>query len=59
MLSDNILDYAKDALMNFIGGSRFNAVMKMCDAVAPGKLTEKPKLHVTQLSGLEPAFIEY
>ena len=49
VFSDNIMDYAKDGLLNFVGGccgtfpSHMAAVVRKCDGEAPHKLPELPK----------------
>ena len=63
IVSTNILDYAKDGLLNFVGGccgrfpSHINSVIKTCVGVALRKLPEYPMCPHMQLSGLDPAFI--
>jgi len=64
IFSTNILDYAKDGLLNFVGGccgtfpSHIAAVAKKCADQPPRKLPELPKYPYMQLSGLEPHFIK-
>merc|ERR1719265_1527241 len=56
----NLYDYAKDGLLNFVGGccgtfpSHIAALKKACEPCAPRKLPELPKFPLMQLSGLEP-----
>eukprot|EP00972_Heterocapsa_arctica_P013117 1926536-Heterocapsa_arctica.AAC.1 len=60
IFSNNILDYANDSLLNFVGGccgtfpSHIASVAKKCEGVAPRKPPEPPKYPKMQLSGLEP-----
>eukprot|EP00441_Pelagodinium_beii_P006521 CAMPEP_0197703102 /NCGR_PEP_ID=MMETSP1338-20131121/125262_1 /TAXON_ID=43686 ORGANISM="Pelagodinium beii, Strain RCC1491" /NCGR_SAMPLE_ID=MMETSP1338 /ASSEMBLY_ACC=CAM_ASM_000754 /LENGTH=1480 /DNA_ID=CAMNT_0043286995 /DNA_START=99 /DNA_END=4541 /DNA_ORIENTATION=- len=63
IFSNNILDYAKDGLLNFVGGccgtfpSHIAAVAKKVKDCPVRKLPELPKYPSMQLSGLEPCFI--
>jgi len=62
--ANNLYDYAKDGLLNFVGGccgtfpSHIAAVMKKVESCPPRKLVEQPKYPYMQLSGLEPALIK-
>jgi len=64
IFSTNIYDYAKDGLLNFVGGccgtfpSHIAAVAKKCEGVAPRKLPVLPKYPYMQLSGLEPCLVK-
>merc|ERR1719386_340066 len=64
IFSDNILDYAKDGLLNFVGGccgtfpSHIAAVAKKVKDCPTRKLPELPLYPTLQLSGLEPCFIK-
>merc|ERR1719443_1050164 len=63
IFSENILDYAKDGLLNFVGGccgtfpSHIAAVAKKVKDCPTRKLPELPQYPTMQLSGLEPCFI--
>eukprot|EP00931_Biecheleriopsis_adriatica_P110612 TRINITY_DN848_c0_g1_i8.p1 TRINITY_DN848_c0_g1~~TRINITY_DN848_c0_g1_i8.p1 ORF type:complete len:1076 (-),score=345.69 TRINITY_DN848_c0_g1_i8:269-3496(-) len=63
IFSTNILDYAKDGLLNFVGGccgtfpSHIAAVCEKVKECPVRKLPELPKYPSMQLSGLEPCFI--
>ena len=59
IFSNNILDYAKDGLLNF-GGDRCGTFSSHISAVAGcpvRKLPELPKYPSMQLSGLEPCLV--
>jgi len=61
--SDNMLDYAKDGLLNFVGGccgtfpSHIEALANKVRDSPARKLPELPKYPSMQLSGLEPCFV--
>jgi 5-methyltetrahydrofolate--homocysteine methyltransferase len=63
IFSTNIYDYAKDGLLNFVGGccgtfpSHIAAVAQKVKDCPPRKLPELPKYANMMLSGLEPAII--
>eukprot|EP00421_Protoceratium_reticulatum_P027546 CAMPEP_0168480066 /NCGR_PEP_ID=MMETSP0228-20121227/63798_1 /TAXON_ID=133427 /ORGANISM="Protoceratium reticulatum, Strain CCCM 535 (=CCMP 1889)" /LENGTH=496 /DNA_ID=CAMNT_0008496379 /DNA_START=61 /DNA_END=1547 /DNA_ORIENTATION=- len=63
IFSTNIYDYAKDGLLNFVGGccgtfpSHIAAVAEKVKNCPPRKLPEVPKFPVMQLSGLEPCIL--
>jgi len=63
IFSDNILDYAKDGILNFVGGccgtfpSHIAAVVNKVKGCPVRKLPELPKYPSMQLSGLEPCFV--
>merc|ERR1719253_2098044 len=63
IFSKNLSDYAKDGLLNFVGGccgtfpSHIAALEKKVKDCAPRKLPEKPKYPKMQLSGLEPCVL--
>ncbi|CAE8691977.1 unnamed protein product, partial [Polarella glacialis] len=63
MFSNNMLDYAKDGLLNFVGGccgtfpSHIAAVAQKVKDCPVRKLPDLPKYATMQLSGLEPFFI--
>mmetsp|Transcript_69181 Transcript_69181/g.156889 ORF Transcript_69181/g.156889 Transcript_69181/m.156889 type:complete len:1274 (+) Transcript_69181:67-3888(+) len=63
IFSTNIFDYAKDGLLNFVGGccgtfpSHIAAVAKKVKDCAPRKLPELQKFPSMQLSGLEPCIL--
>nr|UKS50368.1 B12-dependent methionine synthase [Alexandrium insuetum] len=63
IFSTNILDYAKDGLLNFVGGccgtfpSHIAAVANKVKDCPPRKLPEPPKYPCMQLSGLEPCIL--
>merc|ERR1719230_1630422 len=64
IFSTNIYDYAKDGLLNFVGGccgtfpSHIAAVAKKVENCPPRKLPELPKYPCMQLSGLEPCVLK-
>jgi len=63
IFSTNIYDYAKDGLLNFVGGccgtfpSHIAAVAQKVKDCPPRKLPELPKYPCMQLSGLEPCVL--
>ena len=63
IFSTNILDYAKDGLLNFVGGccgtfpSHIAAVCKKVEKCPVRKLPELPKYPTMMLSGLEPCSV--
>merc|ERR1719394_1724827 len=64
IFSTNLYDYAKDGLLNFVGGccgtfpSHINALMNKVQDCPPRKLPELPKYPCMQLSGLEPCILK-
>ncbi|CAK0906682.1 unnamed protein product, partial [Prorocentrum cordatum] len=64
IFSTNVYDYAKDGLLNFVGGccgtfpSHIAAVVKKVKDCPPRKLPELPKYPCMQLSGLEPCILK-
>merc|ERR1719450_1799311 len=64
IFSTNVYDYAKDGLLNFVGGccgtfpSHIEALAKKVNDCAPRKLPEVPKYPHMMLSGLEPCFLQ-
>jgi len=64
IFATNIYDYAKDGILNFVGGccgtfpSHIAAVCEKVKNCPPRKLKELPKYPYMQLSGLEPALIK-
>merc|ERR1719382_9153 len=64
IFSTNIRDYAKDGLLNFVGGccgtfpSHIAALAKKVQDCPPRKLPELPKYPCMQLSGLEPCILK-
>nr|UKS50369.1 B12-dependent methionine synthase [Alexandrium pacificum] len=64
IFSTNIRDYAKDGLLNFVGGccgtfpSHIAAVAAKVKDCPPRKLPELPKYPYMQLSGLEPCLLK-
>ena len=63
IFSNNILDYAKDGLLNFVGGccgtfpSHIEAMCNKVKSCPVRKLPELPKYPTMMLSGLEPCFV--
>nr|UKS50372.1 B12-dependent methionine synthase [Margalefidinium polykrikoides] len=64
IFSTNVYDYAKDGLLNFVGGccgtfaSHIAAVVEKVKNCPVRKLPELPKYPYMQLSGLEPCFLK-
>jgi 5-methyltetrahydrofolate--homocysteine methyltransferase len=64
IFSTNIYDYAKDGLLNFVGGccgtfpSHIEALANKVKDCPPRKLPELPKYPYMQLSGLEPCLLK-
>merc|ERR1719199_819318 len=64
IFATNIYDYAKDGILNFVGGccgtfpSHIAAVCEKVSGQPPRKLPELPKYPSMQLSGLEPCFVK-
>merc|ERR550514_1489449 len=64
IFSNNLYDYAKDGLLNFVGGccgtfpSHIAAVVEKVKDQKPRALPELPKYPTMQLSGLEPCFVK-
>merc|ERR1719162_555523 len=64
IFATNLYDYAKDGLLNFVGGccgtfpSHIKAVVDKVKDCAPHKLPELEKYPMMQLSGLEPCVLD-
>merc|ERR1719199_837240 len=64
IFATNIYDYAKDGILNFVGGccgtfpSHIAAVCEKVSGQPPRKLPELPKYPYMQLSGLEPCLLK-
>merc|ERR1719421_351954 len=63
MFAKNMLDYAQDGILNFVGGccgTFASHIAKLCETVKdckPRALPDLPKFPHMQLSGLEPLFL--
>jgi 5-methyltetrahydrofolate--homocysteine methyltransferase len=63
IFSTNMYDYAKDGILNMVGGccgtfpAHIKALADKVKSCSPRKLPERPKYPSMQLSGLEPCFI--